>query len=409
MSTLQVIIKMERKGYDNNTIQTMLLGHSLADIAETVSCKLAVAEREVDHALPSETVMSWSLNALRGIMVSIVLLGHWGPGLWARLFGTYGERVDNLLNPLYRMGTPGFAIIFGIGVGYYFIDQNNRTGQSNIIQRIRSIFILVLLAWLLLSSVHLIENLLNRHAFTGLLLGNSFYNILCYYLLAIASIPMWRSWLRKIPFSHVVSAVGIALSFWLIHQGVVAFLPSEQLNSVLELPRLMLVAKYGYFRVGTAAFLGIALGCWLRSVTVDEICRTMIPVGAGFFIAGLLTTLDFMSGHQLEQVKAVPLSMVFWYFGAEILFLSFIVSFMRFKQQRSDLINIFLNVLIVMGVLALPIFAFHGIVIPVKDILVNLGVAGKVALALPLGVFLVCFLYGGARLYRIYFTVNLNN
>jgi hypothetical protein len=59
--------------------------------------------------------------------------------------------------------------------------------------------------------------------------------------------------------------------------------------------------------------------------------------------------------------------------------------------------------LIVIGGLALPIYAFHESVIPTKDILVGLGVSGGVALAVPLALFSALFLYLCRRLRRIYF------
>ena len=59
--------------------------------------------------------------------------------------------------------------------------------------------------------------------------------------------------------------------------------------------------------------------------------------------------------------------------------------------------------LIVTGGLALPIFAFHEVVIPTKDMLLLAGLPGLVALALPLGAFLLGIGYAWRRLFRMYF------
>ncbi|WP_299852801.1 hypothetical protein, partial [uncultured Roseovarius sp.] len=62
-----------------------------------------------------------------------------------------------------------------------------------------------------------------------------------------------------------------------------------------------------------------------------------------------------------------------------------------------------LQIMIVIGGLALPIYAFHGIVIPLKDILVVLGLPDAIALLLPLGAFFAVMIYLGWRLRRMYF------
>ena len=62
-----------------------------------------------------------------------------------------------------------------------------------------------------------------------------------------------------------------------------------------------------------------------------------------------------------------------------------------------------LQFLIVVGGLALPIYVFHGLVIPSKDILVLAGIASTPALAIPMSAFLAAMGYGGWRLYRMYF------
>ena len=62
-----------------------------------------------------------------------------------------------------------------------------------------------------------------------------------------------------------------------------------------------------------------------------------------------------------------------------------------------------LKLMIIVGGLALPIYAFHGVVIPAKDILKILGLPGAIALLLPLTTFLAMMGYFGWRLKRMYF------
>lgn len=68
-----------------------------------------------------------------------------------------------------------------------------------------------------------------------------------------------------------------------------------------------------------------------------------------------------------------------------------------------------LKFLIVTGALALPIYAFHGAVIPVADIGKDLGVPGGIAIAVPMGLFLSGIGWLGLRVWRMYFGVSVNN
>jgi hypothetical protein len=52
------------------------------------------------------------------------------------------------------------------------------------------------------------------------------------------------------------------------------------------------------------------------------------------------------------------------------------------------------------GILALPIFVGHGLVIPAKDLLLNVGVAPGLALLVPLGAFLAGMAFAYSRLLR---------
>jgi hypothetical protein len=62
-----------------------------------------------------------------------------------------------------------------------------------------------------------------------------------------------------------------------------------------------------------------------------------------------------------------------------------------------------LKLLIVIGGLALPIYVFHQLVMPIRGILVQLGLPGSMSLALAMGGFLILMSYAGRRLWRMYF------
>lgn len=404
LSTLQVIIKMEKKGYSHEAIQAMMHGRPLLVVADHSS-----ETHQIDNAnggsaeLSKDTVLTWSLSALRGLMVGVVVLAHWGPGLWSRLFGDYESTVNTFLSPIYRMGTPGFAIVFGIGVGYYFIFNKSSGHTPEFGRRIKPILLLVLSAWLLLSGLRLVEKILDGEVVTELLLANSLYNVLCYYVLAIASIPVWRHWLNKVQRNIVHVSIAASFLAWFFHLLAISLISSAQLDNFFELPRLMLTAKYSYFRMSTAVFMGVALGYWLRqNQSIKEISHKLTLLGLGFFFSGFATTLEFLSWQQITELSIVPLSMVFIYLGIASMLLGGVVHLIHKKKATPSFAATLVNFFIVLGVLALPIYIFHGAVLPVKGILVHLGLTKTIALAVPMSCFLIILFWGWLKIYKIY-------
>ena len=58
-----------------------------------------------------------------------MIAGHWMPGVVERLpdvFATYNK----LLSVFYSAGTPGFAIIFGVGIGFAYLPRYLRNPAS---------------------------------------------------------------------------------------------------------------------------------------------------------------------------------------------------------------------------------------------------------------------------------------
>lgn len=291
LSTLQVIIKMQKNGYSQAAIQKMMRGRTLAAVVAASSVSFSGKEiiGEPSNNFVQKTVVTWSLSALRGIMVGVVLLAHWGPGVWRRLFGEFGWEINTVLSPVYRMGTPGFAMVFGVGVGYYFVSQGLNYRFLDSAKRVFSIFLLVFFSWVLLSGLRFVESLLGGQLVTTLLVANSFYSVLCYYVLGIASIPLWIFFLKSLPFDLMKSALVISFLCWISHLFLVDIVSPGQIKSLFELPRLMLTAKYSYFRISTIVFIGIAFGSYLKECgDLKKISEQAIWGGVICFFGGLV-------------------------------------------------------------------------------------------------------------------------
>lgn len=117
--------------------------------------------------------------------------------------------------------------------------------------------------------------------------------------------------------------------------------------------------------------------------------------------AGII--LENFSWRELVQVNIAPLSMVIFYFGIFLFLFGHCLSWLTTKKKLPFCLNFMIKLLIVLGTLALPIYIFHGAVIPLKNILLFLGISGKISLGVPLGIFFVIFGWAGFKLYKLYF------
>ena len=91
------------------------------------------------------------------------------------------------------------------------------------------------------------------------------------------------------------------------------------------------------------------------------------------------------------------------YFGIVCLVLGLSILSLENWKGMSGAPRAAFRFLILTGNLALPIYAFHQLVIPSKNLLVLSGLNPTVALAVPMALFLLVIGYGMLRLYRMYF------
>jgi hypothetical protein len=158
----------------------------------------------------------------RGLLVILVVTSHWFPGLIERL-PAFGE-VRPFLTPLFNMATPGFAIIFGVGFGYFNYETFHR--RRAIFDRQRKLGIAFLAAAILLTSIFLgIERFGETGAVGWRFLVSSLYSVTGYYLLALLTLPFWLAYLHRFRFS-AASVLGLLLGFVVVDQISQAMWPN---------------------------------------------------------------------------------------------------------------------------------------------------------------------------------------
>ncbi|MER5173783.1 AMP-binding protein [Thioclava kandeliae] len=406
LAAMQLSLAMEAE-FPRTVIRATLEGRSLREVAlelgrassDAVAHDLALLDKA--RRLPDRTIEAWSLNALRGLMVISVLMSHWMPGVWARLWPSLD---GDPLAPLSRMGTPGFSMVFGIGVGYAMLHgwPDNRVSVR---QRIRLSLMLVASAWGLLFVAHFSLALVEGHSFSGQLVAFAAYNVLGFYTLALLTLPFWlwllsgRVWL--------VCAL-IIPGFWMAWRELQAIYGVvDPLPSILEWGRLMLVANYSYLHLIPTMLVGVVIG-YLMTLVNDLQKFRKLAGRMGLFL--LLLSLAHMT-EEFSFTSLVDRKSGFWsglggaifYAGVSCLFISVTIRALSSWNNLWSPLRGVLKVLILIGGLALPAYAFHQLVLPVKDLLEHAGLHGAISLALPMSAFLLAMAYGMRWLNRMYF------
>ncbi len=403
LSALQIALTMERKNFNQSAIRATFEGRTLADVAQANTADITAARPQKATPLADQTQRTWALTLARALAVLAVLLSHWGEGFFARL--GIGTLTDQYLPVLYRLGTPGFATVFGIGVGLTMLPQF-ATHRTSVLRRCRNAFFLVGFGICILAIKSITLILLNGGSLSGLMLANAFYGVLMFYAVMLGTAPVWMPALARMS-TPVQTLPLLAVGLWLLWPVAQRIMPMGQLESFLELPRLMAIAGYSLFKLGAVMLVGIAIGLWIANeADTAQVKRRLLTIG----VAGMAfcaTTIVSLEGAAavMTRFSAVFSSLPGYGFYAStmiaVMGLALGVTAVWHRLSGPALFG--LRVLVVIGGLALPIYVFHGLVIPLKDILVILGIPSALALILPLTAFLATITYAGRRLYGMYF------
>lgn len=402
LSSVQIGLVMESEGLPRPVIRATMEGRSLREAAAL----LAPAGDMVGPAsdtLPEAALRSWSITMIRAVMALSVLLSHWGPGVFERL--GVGRQAEAVLSMFYRMGTPGFAAVFGIGIGYFML-PDFALRRASVLSRLQRSFHLVLFGLTLLAAIHLANMALGSRPVGGLQIAHAFYGVLAYYAVMLGTARWWLPPLSRLCHPIPWLLAGLPL-LWILWQLVPALLPSHQLQSVLEWPRLMLVAGYNVFKMTAIAASGMAIGLWLSGQSDSHTGARTLLIGGGLGMAVTVLSLIETNGAAAFANRGNPLftslpGLIFYLSFAAFgtgLFLRLLLSW----DSLSGWLRASLRLLLVIGGLALPIYVFHGLVMPGRDLLEAVGMHGGLALAIPMGLFLLAMAYMGQRLWRMYF------
>ncbi|WP_052063417.1 AMP-binding protein [Nitrincola sp. A-D6] len=384
LSALSALIEMERQGVPSDISRGLLQGLTIREIAQRMAQTDTAGGTR--HQIRGQAVKnSMSINIVRGIMVLLVVLAHWHQGVLERLPINDPQAVTNFFGPLLAMGTPGFALIYGVGAGYalYPLFHNDPVRLKGILKKT---FSLLLTGILIMGLIFFWEKTRQGIDITLTDFSNSFYSVLTYYLLVTASLYPIFYLLSRFRF-EVIGALMIALLVYLLDLIVFKPMGSFQTEGVAEFVKLLFSAKYAYFQMLSGSLLGMAVGLTIfRCKQIFSDLSYLFPVGAVLLLLGIV-----MSIHQtgIDSWFVWPVSTNFiwrWltYAGVVMILIALIEWSLGYYDRLKPVYRLGFQLLAVTGMLAFPIFVLHELVIPLKTILASYGNIDLLSFSVPI-------------------------
>lgn len=387
LTALTAVMALERRQVPSVVSKSMLQGLTVRETAARMAEPEQVSGRT--HTLPNDELRAaMAINMVRGLLVLAVIFAHWAPGVIERLPASLAA-LDSLLSPVFAVGTPGFAIVYGVSVGFSlfpsFLDAPDR------FQAVQRRARLLLAAGVLALAVVLYgAKVALGEAQTLTDLANAFYTVITYYLLATLTLPLW---LRLVARSRQPAALVGLLGVLLLTVYYYVFLPLDPLPTTgfVELAKMLLTAKYAYANMLGGTFLGMATGLWLReAIQAQRAKQSLALAGVGAVCLGVMTA-SVAGVTWFQAVKGATRLWQWWvYLGVVALTLYGSLECLRGYNRFGAVRLVTVRACATFGVLAFPLYITHSAVIPLKDILSDgLGIPAGIALLASMGLFVM--------------------
>ncbi|MCP5380914.1 MAG: AMP-binding protein [Kordiimonadaceae bacterium] len=394
LSTINLMLRMEKSGIDKAIINDIINGKSIAEVTDSQQSN--TNETIINTKIVART--SEAINVTRGIMMMILIFIHWSPALFERLSIDYIE----ITNPLFRMGTPGFALIFGLGTGFFIFHQFS-VNYKKAIKNLRVALIMLAIGIGLFAVVRYFNMTLTGIIPDVELPAALFFSVLLYYFLAVLTVPIWYFILSR--FKNMAE-VTLAASAIMFGASIIAkfILPtSEGLKGFMMLGGLMIEAKYNYFLMTATVFLGLSLGIYIRKlVNAGKSPNGLFASGVATLFFGILWS--FQSGQSGEWLTTgvATIWMNICYFGVITIILS---AALKYNEASHDgtFSRLIFQMLAIFGLLSLPLYIGHGLVRPARDLIVTFGLPASISLLISISVFISVIGAAFMKLYKIYY------
>jgi hypothetical protein len=389
LSAIAVIMRMEKLGIDKAISQQIFEGKTIAEIASSLPAKSGQLSKLAD-----------AINVTRGILALIVVGAHWLPFVFDRA-GAFREPLEKWTFPLFRIGTPGFAMIFGIGVGFFYWPIYGKS-PSRFHRKIGQYLTVLGSGILCIAALYLIEILLTPQGLDEQWPTRLFYSVLLFYFLMIATMPLFMKMIAAAKY-RIMAALGLSVTFYCVSLLTRTLFADAPATGIAELVRIAVSANYSYFELGGSVFLGAAMGLAIRSGSERE---DLIPIisrmGILLCAAGVLIAIGTGTLSSWFTANLVGAPTLITYFGVVLLLLSS-AHYVNQAVRVHPVLRIASRTLAIIGILALALFVVHVAIFPIKSILVAFGLSENLARLAGLTLFFVAMATIIRRTYRLYY------
>ena len=393
LSAISVMIRMERMGVPKALTQRIFEGRTIAEIAADMDAGDDAPKRA--PAIRAQTVEA--INITRGILVLVVIAAHWAPFFLDRL-GRLSDTIGPWTNPLFRFGTPGFAMVFGLGLGYFqmpMLARNRERLNATLRLKVWVVAGGVLALGLLRGVDSYLEGELDAFWATRM-----FYNVLAFYLLMTMTSGIVLRLVGRGRYPPIRALQMMLISFTV---GAIcrAFWIDDTWWSVADLGRLMLVAKYGYPEMLGYTLIGLSIGVWIENNNNrTDLAPLAAGIGSLLFFGGILLSITTGQAARWLEHSATHISIIVY---AGTIFLLFALSFVLVRRTMGvHWASKPLRLMSIVGTLSIAAYVGHEMVPTAMDILGHCGVPYHFALAIPVLMFIAGFGFTMRRLYRMY-------
>ncbi|MEP3224806.1 MAG: AMP-binding protein [Parasphingorhabdus sp.] len=397
LSAINLMLRAEQAGLSKDMMGHIFDGHSVRDIARLIDQQDTAglpddAREDAPVQRGQLAQLSDALNSTRGLLVLLVIAAHWMPFFFDRM-GPFKEAAYQWSFIPFRLGTPGFAMVFGMGLGLLYMTVLEKSPER--LRRKLSSNTIILAVGVGLSALVIAIRMAFTDGFPPIWPEKLFYTVLLFYLMIVPTSGFLLKAVRLLPSriwgALLIAAIALALSTFFRF-----ILADTDVTGWLSLGRLMLIAQYSYPLMLVEVAIGVAMGLWLRdNQHRTDLVRQSVTYGLILLIGGGL--LVPLVGRDWLIEAGQPLS--FPAFAGCILLL-----FAAFKiAAQLNVAVMTTRLLVITGILAFPAFVGHGLVMPIKDILMELGLPYLFALAIAVGLFVAAAWLSYRKLYLIYY------
>lgn len=398
LSAINIMIKMQKHGIDEAICRGIFKGLTIREITDSIDG----SHKPMEKPVSIRTKTNLMVNNLRFFLVLFVVLSHWSGFVFDRLPDSF-RYIESLLFPVFAFGTPGFAIIFGISVGFV-IYPHFRESPKSLNNTIKTGLILIGSGILMLALMNICLITGRGEILNWTKIFNAFWSVLVFYFLCLPTLHIWLraiSWKNNEIFNCLILA-GLSFS---INIYIGRQFGGYSLYGFYEFIKLVFTAKYNYFSMLSGMFLGLTIGIYIdRNFESKKLAKEMLIIGVIISILGIL--LSIILGHQDQwwfRGKPVFIWMWVFYYGVIMIMISGLRILTFNYEKRSELIKKYINIAAVIGQLALPIYVMHEIAMPMKQLLDLVGLNIIFSLMLSLGSFFIVIYLSGRKLYSIYY------